>query len=117
MNTLFWFRRDLRLFNNDALYQAIENGCQDAVFFITEKQWQKHDVAAIQLDLLKRRLSFLGELLASKGIELHIIDAADYAGCVEKLASFCEQHQVKNVYANNEYELNEVNRDKMNRRR
>ena len=112
MNTLFWFRRDLRLFNNDALYHAIENRCRNAVFFITEKQWQKHDVAAIQLDLLKRRLSFLGELLASKGIELHIIDAADYAGCVEKLASFCEQHQVKNVYANNEYELNEVNRDK-----
>ena len=75
MNTLFWFRRDLRLFNNDALYHAIENGCRNAVFFITEKQWQKHDVAAIQLDLLKRRLSFLGELLASQGIELHIIDA------------------------------------------
>ena len=34
MNTLFWFRRDLRLFNNDALYQAIENGCQMLYFLL-----------------------------------------------------------------------------------
>ncbi|WP_199524401.1 deoxyribodipyrimidine photo-lyase [Pseudoalteromonas sp. bablab_jr011] len=111
MKTLFWFRRDLRLFNNDALYRAIDNGCQDAVFFITEKQWQQHDVAPIQIDLLKRRLAFLGQLLADKGITLHLIDAHDYSGCVDKLSAFCQQHSIENVYANNEYELNEVERD------
>ena len=33
MDTIFWFRRDLRLFNNFALYDAIEAGCKNALFF------------------------------------------------------------------------------------
>ncbi|MEH6394823.1 deoxyribodipyrimidine photo-lyase [Pseudoalteromonas sp.] len=111
MNTVFWFRRDLRLFNNRALYQAIEIGCKDAIFFITEQQWQRHGVAPIQIDLLKRRLDYLGQLLADNGITLHIIDSGDYNGCVQQLTAFCKQHGVSSVYANKEYEINEVERD------
>jgi len=111
MKTVFWFRRDLRLFNNFSLYQAIETGCKIAVFFITEKQWQQHHVAAIQIDLLKRRLSFLGKLLAEKGINLHIIDACDYSGANQALIDFCKKHNIKHVIANKEYEVNEVARD------
>ncbi|TMN73329.1 deoxyribodipyrimidine photo-lyase [Pseudoalteromonas sp. S1727] len=111
MNTVFWFRRDLRLFNNQALYQAIENGCKNAVFFITEQQWQCHGVAPIQIDLLKRRLDYLGQLLADNGIKLHIIDGVDYSGCIQRLTAFCQQHAVSSVYANKEYEINEVKRD------
>ncbi|HEA17944.1 MAG TPA: deoxyribodipyrimidine photo-lyase [Pseudoalteromonas prydzensis] len=112
MNTVFWFRRDLRLFNNHALYQAIENGCKEAVFFITEQQWQRHAVAPIQIDLLKRRLAYLGQLLADNGITLHIIDGGDYSGCVQQLKQFCQQHSVASIYANKEYEINEVERDR-----
>ncbi|MBB1367483.1 deoxyribodipyrimidine photo-lyase [Pseudoalteromonas sp. SR44-5] len=111
MNTVFWFRRDLRLFNNHALYQAIDNGCKDAIFFITEQQWQRHGVASIQIDLLKRRLNFLGQLLADNGITLHIIEAGNYAGCVQQLSEFCQRHSVTQLFANKEYEINEVERD------
>ncbi|MGO2476758.1 MAG: deoxyribodipyrimidine photo-lyase [Pseudoalteromonas sp.] len=111
MKTVFWFRRDLRLFNNIALYQAIESGCKDAIFFITAKQWQQHHTADIQIDLLKRRLVFLGKLLAENGIQLHIIDASDYSGSCQALIDFCKQHKTKHVYANKEYEINEVARD------
>lgn len=112
MNHLFWFRRDLRLFNNNALYQAIENGCENAVFFVTEQQWESHDVAAIQVDLIKRRVDFLGQLLADNGIKLHVIDACDYTRCIDKLSDFCVQHSVSQIYANKEYEVNEVARDR-----
>lgn len=61
MNTLFWFRRDLRLFSNEALIAALNNGAKNAIFFVCEKQWQQHDVAPIQLDLLKRRVAYIRE--------------------------------------------------------
>lgn len=111
MKTVFWFRRDLRLFNNIALYEAIECGCKNAVFFITAKQWQQHDVAPIQIDLLKRRLVFLGKLLAKNGITLNVIDAGDYHGANQALIEFCAKFNIESVYANKEYEVNEVTRD------
>ncbi|WP_404343925.1 deoxyribodipyrimidine photo-lyase [Pseudoalteromonas mariniglutinosa] len=111
MNTVFWFRRDLRLFNNEALYQAIERGCKEAIFFITDEQWQQHNVASIQIDLIKRRLEFLGQLLADNGIRLHIMDAGNYAGCVEQLLEFCVSNNISHVFANHEYEINETERD------
>jgi deoxyribodipyrimidine photo-lyase len=36
MNTLFWFRRDLRLFSNEALIEALNNGAKQAIFFISK---------------------------------------------------------------------------------
>ena len=47
MNTLFWFRRDLRLFSNEALIEALNNGAKHAIFFVCEKQWQQHQAAPI----------------------------------------------------------------------
>ncbi|KPZ58442.1 deoxyribodipyrimidine photo-lyase [Pseudoalteromonas sp. P1-25] len=111
MNTLFWFRRDLRLFSNEALIEALNNGAKKAIFFICEKQWQQHNAAPIQIDLLKRRLNYIREQLAQYAIELHIIDAPYFADCESALLSFCDKHQVEHVIANKEYELNEVNRD------
>lgn len=112
MNTLFWFRRDLRLFSNEALIQALNNGANHAIFFICEKQWQQHQAAPIQIDLLKRRITYLHQQLADHGITLHIIDAPDFADCETQLIDFCKANNVKHVIANTEYELNEVNRDK-----
>jgi deoxyribodipyrimidine photo-lyase len=33
MKTLFWFRRDLRLYGNEALNEALKSGAKDALFF------------------------------------------------------------------------------------
>ncbi|MBQ4859643.1 deoxyribodipyrimidine photo-lyase [Pseudoalteromonas sp. MMG007] len=112
MNTLFWFRRDLRLFSNEALIQALNDGAKHAIFFVCEKQWQQHNTAAIQIDLLKRRVKYLQEELAAYGITLHVISAPYFSDCESKLIEFCQSNNVKHIVANTEYELNEVNRDK-----
>ncbi|KAA1157318.1 deoxyribodipyrimidine photo-lyase [Pseudoalteromonas fuliginea] len=112
MDTLFWFRRDLRLFSNEALIQALNNGAKHAIFFVSEKQWQQHQTAPIQIDLLKRRVTYLQSQLADYGITLHIIEAPSFCDCTRELISFCKANDVKHVIANTEYELNEVNRDK-----
>ena len=111
MKTLFWFRRDLRLFNNDALYRAIDNGCQDAVFFITEKQWQQHDVAPIQIDLLKRRLAFLGQLLADKGIHYTLLMHTIIRGVLISSQRFANSILLKmfmQIMNTNSMKLNEI---------
>jgi deoxyribodipyrimidine photo-lyase len=113
MTTLFWFRRDLRLFSNDALITALNNGAQHAIFFVCEKQWHLHDSAPIQIDLLKRRVNYLRKKLAGYGVELHVIEAPLFNDCAAKLSTFCQQNEVSHVIANAEYELNEVNRDKL----
>ncbi|MBH0011842.1 deoxyribodipyrimidine photo-lyase [Pseudoalteromonas sp. NZS100_1] len=112
MDTLFWFRRDLRLFSNEALIQALNNGAKHAIFFVSEKQWQQHQAAPIQIDLLKRRVAYLQSQLADVGITLHIIEAPSFCDCERELINFCKLNDVKHVIANTEYELNEVNRDK-----
>ncbi|WP_440056482.1 deoxyribodipyrimidine photo-lyase (plasmid) [Pseudoalteromonas sp. T1lg65] len=111
-NSAFWFRRDLRIFGNEALIEAVNNGARDALFFYCDKQWQQHGSASIQIDLLERRLIELGNMLAEYGVCLHIIDAGDFAAIPELLKQFCTTHQISALYANKEYEVNEVARDK-----
>ncbi|KAF7764594.1 deoxyribodipyrimidine photo-lyase [Pseudoalteromonas citrea] len=112
MKSIFWFRRDLRYFGNEALIEATKNGANMALFFVCEKQWRvEHGVAPIQIDLIKRRIDYLGQKLAQVGIELRIISVDMYADIPAKLDAFCKSYQVDYVYANTEYEINEVARD------
>ncbi|KZN69364.1 deoxyribodipyrimidine photo-lyase [Pseudoalteromonas luteoviolacea] len=110
--TIFWFRRDLRLHGNEALIQAVNNGATEALFFICEKQWQKHNTSEIQLDLLKRRVAYLGEELAQLGIKLIVLNGDNFEVLPSKLKQYAEQNNVSTIYANREYEINELNRDK-----
>jgi deoxyribodipyrimidine photo-lyase len=111
MKTLFWFRRDLRLYGNDALSEALKLGATDALFFISKAQWQKHDTAEIQIDLLLRRVDYLGALLAKYGVKLHVIEADTFENQSRILVELCEQHCFTQILANAEYEINERNRD------
>ena len=112
MNTLFWFRRDLRLYSNEALIEALNNGAKHAIFFVSEKQWQTHHASPIQIDLLKRRVDYLQSELARFAITLHIFEAPCFSDCEKKLIEFCKAQKIEHIIANTEYELNEVNRDK-----
>lgn len=111
MTPLFWFRRDLRVFANEALVDAVEKGAKHALFFVCKKQWQIHGASPIQLDLQARRLEYLGKKLASFGIELHIREADTFADVPDALSAFCEELGITDVFANHEYEVNERERD------
>ena len=108
---LVWFRKDLRVNDNPALYQACLNGPTSAIYFVTPKQWQAHDVAPIQIDLMQRALNQLSMQLGKRGIVLHVIEADEFSDIPDSLASFCQHHQINNIYANSEIEINEITRD------
>ncbi|KZN39144.1 deoxyribodipyrimidine photo-lyase [Pseudoalteromonas luteoviolacea] len=110
-NPLYWFRRDLRLHGNEALIEAINNGAKEALFFVCEKQWQKHNVSSIQLDMLKRRVDYLGGELAKLGIKLNVIETNDFNSLPTSLEQFVKLNNISTIYANREYEINELERD------
>ncbi|WP_394129641.1 deoxyribodipyrimidine photo-lyase [Shewanella maritima] len=118
MNTLMWFRQDLRLTDNQALTQACKavtttaGGSVRAVYFATPLQWQRHDVAAIQIDFINRQVNYLGHELAKLGIQLDVITVADFRAQENALVEYIEQYDIDAVYASVEPEWNESLRDK-----
>ena len=113
MAGVVWFRSDLRTVDNPALEAACANHEQVyAVFLVPQQTWQAHDWAPIKVDLWWRHLAAFKEELADKGIgfSVFVIERFSQSGAI--IADFCEENGVHAVYANREYPLDEVKRDK-----
>lgn len=113
MRSLIWFRRDLRIDDNTALYEATRHADDGVVglFLITAKQWQEHDDANEKVRFLIENVRDLSEQLAKLNIPLLVKTCDDFQSvpsCVSKLA--CETG-CDTVFINREYEVNESNRD------
>jgi deoxyribodipyrimidine photo-lyase len=119
---LLWFRNDLRIHDNPALHFFLrqvsamsllnsEFSCK-AVFFISERQWQKHHWSAIKIDLVKRHAYSLVADLAKLNIDLEIVEVADFSAQIKYLHNYCQYNDISKVIANSEVEINEQQRDK-----
>lgn len=109
---ILWFRNDLRVHDNSALSYALEKGCKNAVFLSTPKQWELHNLSPIKADLILRHVAHLKVKLAKLGIALVHDEVDDFAAQVQWVANYCRDNDNRDVYANSELEVNEVNRDK-----
>ena len=115
-NALMWFRQDLRLADNQALTAACdwarENGVAlKAIYIATPTQWQRHDVASIQLDFIERHINLLAQGLASLGIGFELIQLDTFADVPEFIGHYCQQQGIGRVFAGREPEINEQQRD------
>jgi deoxyribodipyrimidine photo-lyase len=108
---LIWFRNDLRIIDNPALCHAMNEGQCQAIYISTPQQWQQHDMAPIQADLIERHLNVLSEQLSTLGISLIHIESSDFSQQINVLNHYCSQHNIGTVFANSEIELNERQRD------
>jgi deoxyribodipyrimidine photo-lyase len=100
--TLFWFRRDLRLQDNAGLYYALRENKNVMPVFIFDK------TILNQLDdKYDRRVDFIHQAITSINEELALIDASlqtFYSTPLEVFKKLIEDHTIKNVYANHDYE-------------
>ena len=116
MSVLLWFRNDIRTHDNPALHYFLEQRTSldpgKAIFFVSEKQWQEHDWSAIKIDLIKRHVNALAEQLLSLNISLEVVHCDDFSAQIQYLKQYCNEHNVSTVFANQEIEYNEVQRDK-----
>ncbi|WP_282166606.1 deoxyribodipyrimidine photo-lyase [Shewanella japonica] len=124
MKTLIWFRQDLRLADNLALCEAFayaksalsspikaNNEQVEALYVVSTEQWRRHDVAPIQIDFIERHVNILAKGLATLGVKLHVVHLPLFDDVVEWMPSFLAQHQIEKVFATQEPEINERQRD------
>ncbi len=118
MRHLVWFRTDLRVADNPALYEAAADGAEvEAVYVDCPGQWQEHGKSAMQRDFLSRNLQALNEQLAGLGIPLTVLTADTFAETPDLLVRWLEGRHFDALYANREIGIDERRRDKELQRR
>lgn len=111
--TLFWFREDLRLTDNIGLYHASqrEHDGLIALYIFSEQDIERHDTSPARTDLICRQLEVLSAALAEKEIPLLVEVVHKTAEIPGLLAKLCEQHDIGTLIFNQQYEVNEMQRD------
>lgn len=110
---LVWFRNDLRAQWHSPLVYALEHHDKvTALFCLTPKQWQKYGWANAKINLVIERLKLLQQDCLQLGVQLHVIDTADFKGIPEAITEFVAKHKITHLYANADYEWDERQRDK-----
>ena len=113
MRCLVWFREDLRVNDNAALYHASKaaNNGLIAVYIISAQVWRMHDIAACRVDFILRHLQILSDELRALNIPLLIIHADHIKQVPELLLQLMQAHHVDALYFNEQYEIDEMRRD------
>lgn len=109
---LIWFRRDLRVSDNPALYHA----CLDQVsviglYICTPKTWACHHMSHAQQHWVHNNISLLKEELIKYGIPLYVVEKntfIDSALCIQQIV---KEYDVSKLFFNEEYGWDEIKRD------
>ncbi len=113
MRSMVWFRSDLRVADNDALYHARRNADDGvvAVFTICPEQWKEHDWGTMKADFIRRCLIELQKSLSELNIPLKIVIEPRFEGVPAALLKLAQRHGVGELHMGREYEVNERKRD------
>ena len=107
-----WFRTDLRLDDNPALNSAMEKcGQITGIYLFSEAQWNLHNESNIKHEFLLKNLTSLDKSLSKLNIPLIAINTDSYKTLAEDLLTFLVEHKIDNVFWNNEFGVNESERD------
>ena len=106
---VFWFRRDLRLFDNRGLYEALKSGYTVLPIFIFDP--------AILLKLENNkdaRVEFIYNTLKSIKLELNALGSDLHVFHTTPINAFdqlIKKYTIKAIYSNGDYEPNAIHRD------
>ncbi|KAF9438608.1 hypothetical protein BGZ76_006507 [Entomortierella beljakovae] len=117
-NALMWFRTDLRLKDNKALYEASmrtkvggKSSFLIGLFIISTEEWLEHDEAPVKIDFWMRNLEQLKRSLDTLSIPLIVKTAqlkSDLVGVVESVVRDLE---ISHVFWNSSIMIDEQRRD------
>lgn len=114
---LHWFRsKDLRMQDNRALHAASAKAKEGGTSLITmylhsPKDLEWHGTSPARTDLIIDTLQMLQAELQKKNIPLAILTAGKRKEKSSKVQDFVKEYDVSHVYANMEYEVDELRRD------
>jgi len=116
-NVVHWFRsKDLRLGDNRGFYAASQKaqegkGALIGLYLYTPKDLEWHGTSPARTDFLLESLKIMKDELAKINIPLAIAVAEQRKDKSKVVLEFLEKHNVSHLYANFEYEIDEIRRD------
>lgn len=102
-----WYRSDLRVYDNPALFSAMSQGSTIAIYFVTEGQWNIHGISPAKRALILRQIQTLHDELEKLNVPLIVLSADSFNELPTVLGKFVQDYPVQKVFFNNEYEVNE----------
>ncbi|KAF7352679.1 Deoxyribodipyrimidine photo-lyase [Mycena venus] len=114
---VYWMRMgDLRITDNRALSLASAHAKKTdiplvVVFILSPQDYKAHDRSPRRIDFTLRNLALLATSLGKLHIPLHIITQSNRRAIPNKVISFLEELSASAIYANIEYEVDELRRD------
>lgn len=112
---LIWLRSDLRIDDNTALAAACQRGPTMALWIASPGQWLAHDDAPCKVDFWLRNLRLLRQSLEALNIPLLVRQVSTWADTPRCVLEVCRQHGIEAVHWNDEYGINEAQRDEATR--
>lgn len=121
-NVLMWFRNDLRIRDNKALYAASmrskvggtgNNHFLIGLYIISEEEWAEHDEAPVKIDFWMRNLVTLKASLDKLAIPLVIKTARKKTDIVKVVEEVVEGMNASHVFWSQELMVDERKRDQL----
>jgi deoxyribodipyrimidine photo-lyase len=106
---IFWFRRDLRLEDNHALFHALSDTLPVLLLFIFDKNILEklEDNSDARVEFIHRSITKIDDELRKFGGNIHVVHSTP----VDVFTSLSKQYDIQNVYANADYEPYALSRD------
>lgn len=99
--TLFWFRRDLRLFDNAGLWHALKHESNVLPVFIFDQEiLKKLSENDLRVQFIHQTVTTLKKELQKKKCDLIV----EHGSSIEVFEKLLETYQVKAIYTNHDYE-------------
>lgn len=111
-----WFKTDLRVADNHALFLASEKASKEGVpliglYIVSPEDFEAHLISPPRVDLTLRTLAVLRDDLAKLDIPLHVETVPQRREISARIAELLDDWRVRHIFANMEYEVDELRRE------
>ncbi|KAK4540634.1 hypothetical protein LTR36_009065 [Oleoguttula mirabilis] len=116
-NVLHWVRsKDIRQEDNKGLHAASQKAKEGKGSLITMYLWSPNDLvfhgtSPARSDFILDNLRILKSQLEDKNIPLAIVTSEKRGSKTQRVMDFAKEHDISHIYANMEYEIDELRRD------
>jgi deoxyribodipyrimidine photo-lyase len=111
-----WFKSDLRLHDNRALHTAYQSAKEHGIpliglYIASPEDWSAHSTSPARVDFTLRILKQLQKDLGELDIPLHMETQEKRKAIPKRVVELCQSWGAKHLYANIEYEVDELRRE------